>query len=194
MSDDRPGSPEKLSSEKTDDDAVPSVEPNDLYATRKRPGLANAARSMSPKSATTLFQPGVMADTDLDADDQVPSSATFMLEGPPRTPPLRTRRQPYFLVVGALAGEERLALTSSRTVFGRDEGDVKLADAAVSGKHFQIDVVGEEFFVKDLGSRNGTQLNGHPVRYAELLPGDEVRAGETVLIFRLEGDGLSGRD
>ncbi len=51
--------------------------------------------------------------------------------------------------------------------------------------------MGREFFVRDLSSKNGTFLNGHRVRYSELLPGDELRAGDTVLVFRTSEDGLS---
>ena len=163
----------------------------DGYTTRRRLGLDNAARVVSEGSATTLFQPGVMVESILEREGEASASSTWVLSGPPSAPKLQPEMRPYFLVVGAPAGRERIPIVASQTVFGRDQGDVRLADSAVSGRHFQLDVVGNECFLRDLGSRNGTQLNGHPIRYAEVLPGDEVRAGETVLVFRLENDELS---
>lgn len=167
--------------------------PDTGYTTRKREGLENQARNVSSKSATTLFQPGVMIDSILSDGDPETGSDTWVLRGQPRPPELRTENRPYLLVVGAPAGTERIDLVTARTTFGRDRGDVRLDDSAVSAQHFQVDAVGNDFFVRDLGSRNGTNLNGHPIRYSELLPGDEIRAGETCLIFRIEGDDISKR-
>lgn len=175
-------------------DTVEVVEGRDGYTTRRRGGLGNAARVASKGSATTLFQPGVMVDSILENCEETTGSSTWVLQGEPKAPKLQPDIRPYFLVLGAPSGRERIPIVSSRTVFGRHEGDVRLDDSAISGRHFQLDVVGKECFVRDLESRNGTYLNGHPIRYAEVLPGDEVRAGETVLVFRLEGDDLERRD
>jgi pSer/pThr/pTyr-binding forkhead associated (FHA) protein len=65
---------------------------------------------------------------------------------------------------------------------------VNLADPSVSSNHFQIEAFGSEFFVRDLESRNGTFLNNNRVRYSQLLPGDQITAGRTTLIFRLSDD------
>jgi len=100
-------------------------------------------------------------------------------------------REAYLLRVGAEAGAERLALPWACTVVGRRDGDLKLSDVTVSGRHFQIESIGAEFFVRDLGSRNGTWLNGQRIRYAELRPGDALRAGRTLLVFRTAGDGIA---
>lgn len=97
------------------------------------------------------------------------------------------------MVVGARSGSERLALTAARTTFGREEADVNLSDGTVSRRHFQIEAMGKEFFIRDLESRNGTFLNGSKVRYSQLLPGDEIVAGGTALIFRLSDDGIGRR-
>ncbi|MCG8462824.1 MAG: FHA domain-containing protein [Holophagales bacterium] len=167
---------------------------DDAYATRHRGGLANAARSISPKSATTLFQPGAMAEAFADTGEESTSEQTRVLEGEPKAAERSLTHAAYFLRVGAEAGSEHIPVRLSRTIFGRDAGDVRLGDPTVSSRHFQVDIVGNELFVRDLGSRNGTHLNGQPVRYSELLPGDEVRAVETVLVFRREGDARSGRD
>ncbi len=159
------------------------------YATHHLDGLDNAARITASGGATTFFQPSLMADQDAEE----PAAAT---DSPPSTSPaaipeLRLDFEAFFLILGAPPGEERIRLEKARTVFGRKGADVDLDDATVSTFHFHIDVMGREFFVRDLDSKNGTFLNGHKVRYSELLPGDELRAGDTVLVFRTSEDGLS---
>ncbi len=159
------------------------------FATRHRDGLDNAARIAGGGGATTFFQPGLMANGDLAAGED-PAGGTA--ESAPAGVPLpRLDFEAFFLILGAGPGDERIPLARARTTFGRKPADVDLGDAAVSGLHFQIDVMGRERFVRDLDSRNGTFLNGHRVRYSELLPGDELRAGDTVLVFRTSRDGLS---
>ncbi len=122
------------------------------------------------------------------ADDEATTSTTLAPFAPP---PLSLGVAAYFLRLGAAPGRERLVLERARTVFGRGGADIELDDPAVSKRHFQVDVLGREFFVRDLGSRHGTFLNGRAVRYAELLPGDELLAGATLLVFRTAADGLS---
>ncbi len=106
------------------------------------------------------------------------------------SPPLRLEVDAYLMVLGARSGSERLSLSVARTTFGREEADVNLSDRAVSRRHFQIEAMGREFFIRDLESHNGTFLNGAKIRYSQLLPGDEIVAGNMVLIFRLSDDGI----
>ena len=58
----------------------------------------------------------------------------------------------------------------------------------VSKRHARIERDGDRFVVQDLQSTNGTFVNGQPVaRSQPLQPGDEVRIGETRLLFRDSG-------
>jgi DNA-binding NtrC family response regulator len=69
---------------------------------------------------------------------------------------------------------------------GRDPlGEVVVYDPAASRLHAEVvwDPARQEFALLDQGSRNGTLLNGLPCREETLRPGDEVRIGETVLVF-----------
>lgn len=61
-------------------------------------------------------------------------------------------------------------------------------DPAVSRLHAALERYGEgAWAMKDLGSRNGTFVNGERVTQERVLrPGDEVRVGETRLVFRTE--------
>jgi hypothetical protein len=77
-------------------------------------------------------------------------------------------------------GTRSVALTGV-TVLGRGtEADVQLTDTGVSRRHAQI----EGNRLTDLGSTNGTKVNGTPVREAELADGDRVTLGSTEIVFR----------
>jgi hypothetical protein len=68
---------------------------------------------------------------------------------------------------------------------GRSSGcDVVLADDAVSRRHAEIALRGGLCVVRDLGSCNGTYVNGRPVTHARLRRGDELQVGETLLQLR----------
>lgn len=79
-------------------------------------------------------------------------------------------------------------LESERAVLGRHpDCDIVLDEGAVSRQHAQITIVDEEFFVEDLGSRNGTFVNGQPVRgRRRLLDDDRVKICDLLFAFRLE--------
>lgn len=64
----------------------------------------------------------------------------------------------------------------SNTVVGRSSDcDIVLAAAHLSRRHAQLTVKEGLLYVKDLGSANGTFLNGEPVREARVKRGDELR-------------------
>jgi len=76
-------------------------------------------------------------------------------------------------------------LSKETVVIGRMDGcDVVLADRGVSRRHAEIRREGDEWVVVDLGSLNGTEVNGHRVNRHRLQPGDRVLVGDTTLEFR----------
>lgn len=71
---------------------------------------------------------------------------------------------------------------------GRDSSaDLVLPVSAVSRRHAEVRRENGRFFVRDLGSRNGTLVNGRPIAEAELEPLDELRVGDAVLKMVEEG-------
>ena len=61
---------------------------------------------------------------------------------------------------------------------GRAAGnEIRIEDASMSGSHAEILVQGGVILIKDLGSTNGTFINGSPVKYGELRPGQSLRLG-----------------
>jgi len=64
---------------------------------------------------------------------------------------------------------------------------VQLTDEKASRFHCVIEPRGpDQYLLKDLGSRNGTQLNGRPVTQSLLSPGDVIAIGRTTLIVEVE--------
>jgi diguanylate cyclase (GGDEF)-like protein len=67
---------------------------------------------------------------------------------------------------------------------GRDTGcALLLTDASVSRRHARLAFVDGALRVEDLGSRNGTRVNGKDVREARLRPGDRLEVGNVSLRF-----------
>jgi pSer/pThr/pTyr-binding forkhead associated (FHA) protein len=78
----------------------------------------------------------------------------------------------------------RYALGEKPVVIGRmSDCEVVLADPRASRRHAEIQPVGHGFVISDLGSMNGTMVNGTPIREHPLSDGDEIRLGSTVLHF-----------
>jgi hypothetical protein len=65
--------------------------------------------------------------------------------------------------------------------------DLRLVDPGVSRHHAEIRVEGDEIVLVDLGSTNGTFVNGQPVRRVTLTDGTRVTLGRTTLVFRRDG-------
>jgi pSer/pThr/pTyr-binding forkhead associated (FHA) protein len=97
------------------------------------------------------------------------------------------------------AGEEHAFELSPRgAVIGRGaDCDVRLPAASVSLRHAQIVLEGAEPFVVELGSTNGTALNGRPLPAEGRVPirdGDRLEIGVYSLRFSLLGEGGEGRE
>jgi putative nucleotidyltransferase with HDIG domain len=95
-------------------------------------------------------------------------------------------REPSTLLVltGLFQGSEHRIV--SRFSIGRDpKNDLHLADKEVSRFHAAIEPTSEGYLLKDLGSRNGTQLNDKKVDNVLLNEGDEIRVGRILMRFRL---------
>ncbi len=88
----------------------------------------------------------------------------------------------------------RLAIPTAVTVIGRgSEADVRIDDPGVSRRHAQVQVAGGHARLVDLGSTNGTMVNGQRVRDITLVDGSAFVIGTTTLVFRTgEAHGWSG--
>ena len=80
----------------------------------------------------------------------------------------------------------RHSLTRARNVIGRgSDADITIADAGSSRKHVEILWDGERAMMRDLGSTNGTKVNGAKVREAPLPTDTTITIGRTDLVFRI---------
>ena len=82
----------------------------------------------------------------------------------------------------------RHELTTGRNVIGRGtEADIRLPDTGVSRRHVDVVLDGGTATVEDLGSTNGTLVNGRRVSRLALADGDVIRIGHSVLVYRQDG-------
>lgn len=83
-------------------------------------------------------------------------------------------------------------LKAGGTVLGRThDADLTIRDRSISRYHarFQTDTDTREVLLQDLGSMNGTYVNGHRIRIHQLRDGDKIMLGSTLVQFRVH-DGV----
>lgn len=91
--------------------------------------------------------------------------------------------------VGALspiAGQvtQRFVIDQPEVVIGRDpQSNIVLSDHGVSRRHARIFQTETDFVIEDLGSSNGTYVDGVPVVSCVLHGGDSVQVGHTLFLF-----------
>ncbi len=95
---------------------------------------------------------------------------------------------PVLIVLTGKYKGKRVKLTDAETVIGRDESaKIRVATQELSRQHCLLIVSEAGVLVRDLGSRNGTFINGMPIAEETLLkPGDTLTTGP--MTFELEGD------
>ncbi len=100
------------------------------------------------------------------------------------------RGNPRLLVSGPDGGpdgghQRTYEITTPLVILGRGtDCDLRLVDPGVSRHHAEIRVEDGEVVLVDLGSTNGTFVNGQPVRRIALSDGTRVTLGRTTLVFR----------
>ena len=95
---------------------------------------------------------------------------------------------PKLRIVKPTGGTEDLPLVKSRYSIGRlADNDIYVNDSDISRHHCLLQLQNSAFVIEDLGSHNGTYLNGRKVDRATLNHGDRVKIGRHVILF-LSGD------
>ena len=93
-------------------------------------------------------------------------------------------QRPWLVVDG-----ERYPLIGAHTVIGRDElADIVLDDPGISRRHCEVRVTNDGphlvTSIRDLGSTNGTFVNGQRITSTRLDEGDQITVGRTQAVFR----------
>ncbi|MFN9813589.1 MAG: adenylate/guanylate cyclase domain-containing protein [Deltaproteobacteria bacterium] len=90
-------------------------------------------------------------------------------------------------------GRHEADLQAHNTLGRHPNNTVQVLDRIVSKEHCHVDFVDGRFVLRDLGSLNGTFINGERVSERVLNPGDEITLGSTRILFDGEGAVRSGR-
>jgi len=93
----------------------------------------------------------------------------------------------FVVLEGEMKGATFRILGESLIVGRSVSSDIRLDDTEVSRQHSKIVKEGDgRFFIEDMGSRNGTYLNGERItERTELKDGDKLRVGRTLLEFQM---------
>ena len=96
----------------------------------------------------------------------------------------RARQETALLMIDG----KRLVVGPAGVTIGRSrECDVVLNDPNISRQHAEIRPRGGSWVLTDLGSTNGSCINGRRIEHPEVIkPGDEIEVGTSVIRFELE--------
>src|SRR5580698_8976098 len=103
----------------------------------------------------------------------------------------RTDGRSYVLrfISGKYQGGEFPIATDKQIIVGRSSDlDMVLVEDMVSRKHARIAMQADQIWIEDLGSTNGTFVNGEKIKRARLKEGDRVLIGTSILKV-IAGDG-----
>lgn len=120
-------------------------------------------------------------------DNSEPSEATLIVESDVLRrvrDEAQTRAQAYVIVIAGPHTGKMFKLDRGETVMGRSpKTDLQLQDVGVSRNHARMTRIGDQVFVEDLQSANGTFLNGERISVAQLLEdGDKITLGSTTVL------------
>ncbi len=101
----------------------------------------------------------------------------------------KSRSNPRLVAIGGPLRDSVFALPDSDLSLGRDASNgLPIGDPSVSRRHCLIRREASGFKVRDLDSRNGTLVNGEPVKDHWLHHLDEIAVGDSVFRFLIEDD------
>jgi hypothetical protein len=139
--------------------------------------------------ATRMVQPRHGHRSD-EPEEQVESGATMIYKHPVVPDAIDSAQEELGLEreVAVLSWDaQRLRVDKRRVVLGRSrECDIQIEDANVSRRHAELRQEGTAFWIVDLDSTNGLEVNGKRVKRAKLDPGDSFTVGSTEVTFSTE--------
>jgi hypothetical protein len=140
--------------------------------------------------ATRMVQPDRRPGAAGEPAGDLEPGATMIYK--PKTPPPTEAVSPAELeveqeLVTLMVDGTRHEVKQRRVVLGRSRDcDIQLADANVSRRHAELRQEGASYWIVDLGSTNGMEVNGKRVKRAKLSDGDAFTLGSTDVLFSRE--------
>lgn len=119
-----------------------------------------------------------------------------LAEPVPRRPSVLKDALPVQATLTQETTQSKIAIPGVKCKIGRDPTNqiVIKDDQYASRFHAWITYEDGHFFIEDLGSTNGTLLNGSPlINRRPLVNGDQLRIGRSEFKFQFDGSGSSGR-
>ncbi|HYY04280.1 MAG TPA: DUF3662 and FHA domain-containing protein [Gaiellaceae bacterium] len=140
--------------------------------------------------ATRMAQPDKRARSEHEPEPQLEAGGTMVYK--PQTPVPTEAVSPVELgmapeIVRLTYDGTSREVSQQKVVIGRSRDcDIQLADANVSRRHAELRQEGASYWIVDLGSTNGTEVNGKRVKRAKLRDGDRITLGSTEITFDRE--------
>ena len=140
--------------------------------------------------ATRMVQPDQRRREPDEPEEQLEAGATMIYK--PKTPAPTEAVSPLELgmereVVSLSYDGTRREVNERKVVIGRSRDcDIQLADSNVSRRHAELRQEGASYWIVDLGSTNGMEVNGKRVKRAKLRSGDTITLGSTEITFDRE--------
>jgi hypothetical protein len=148
--------------------------------------------SAEARESTTLMPawqppPAQPAAADVAETMAIDNKTQPMMGTAPGTAPGTGRQAELMIESGPDAGHSHRAGDNALRLGRSPDNDVILRDPATSGHHARLERRGDQFWLVDLGSTNGTLVNGEPVQERQLNHGDRVTIGQNAVHFSVLG-------
>src|SRR5687767_11142068 len=99
---------------------------------------------------------------------------------------------PYLQILTGSMAKQEFELGPDPIVIGRTKGEIKIPDQGVSSQHAKITCQDDVYYLMDMGSTNGTLVNGNDIDREQLNDGDEIEFGPVKARFS-ESSGKGGK-
>jgi hypothetical protein len=114
--------------------------------------------------------------------------AQTMIYRAPAPPPVEIPEaqppEPVREIVTVAVGGRKQEITKPNVVIGRSrDADIRVGDVNVSRRHAELRQEGATYWIVDLGSTNGLEVNGKRTNRARLRDGDRITIGSTEIVF-----------
>jgi hypothetical protein len=146
------------------------------------PASAPQAEVPVPVQSVSIPVPAATAPTPVEAPAAVATTMIYREAEPELAAPVAPE-PPREIVTLTLEGRAH-SVTPTGVIVGRSrECDLRVADGNASRRHAEVKQDGESWVVVDLGSTNGTELNGRQITRETLTDGDRITIGATDIVF-----------